>query len=262
MNESIFNVTKNLDITEKIVIKFNNINEIPVNALSGSAKEINLENNLFKKIGSNAFSSLPNLEILSLKNNSIESIDDFGLDLKSNGLHKTIYLNHNKLNATSFKEKTLPKLKNDTIFIHLEDNLIHSLTENIFKPFLVEKKHKIFLERNKFECNCSMRWVTEGPQSEHIYGVFCADKQKSIFDATPEELGCEEIATTLTTKLMTEPTTAKAITLTTPAKAITLTTPAKATTLTTPAKAITLTTPAKATTLPTTAKTEETTLPP
>ncbi len=207
MNESIFNVMKNLNITEKIVINFNNINEIPKNALNSSAKEINLENNRFKKIGSNAFSSLPNLEILSLKNNSIESIDDFGLDLKSNEFHKTIYLNHNKLNETSFKEKSLPKLKDDSVFIHLEDNLIHNLTENIFKPFLVEEKHKVFFERNQFKCNCSMRWINEEPQSKHIYGVFCADKQKSIFDTTPEELGCKEVATTFTTKLMTEPTT-------------------------------------------------------
>jgi hypothetical protein len=207
MNESIFNVIKNLNITEKMVINFNNLNEIPMNALNSSAKEINMENNRIKKILSNAFSSLPNLEILSLKNNSIESIDDFGLNLKSNEFHKTIYLNHNKLNVASFKEKSLPKLKDDSVFIHLEDNLIHSLTDNIFKPFLVEEKHKIFFERNQFECDCSMRWIAEEPQSNHIYGVFCADKQKSIFDATPKELGCKETTTEPTTPPTTQPAT-------------------------------------------------------
>jgi hypothetical protein len=190
-DKSIFTALKNLNITEKIEMNSNNFSVIPENAFKSSAKQINLFLNYIKKIGSNAFSSLPNLEFLNLKNNLIDGIDNYGLNFTTNKMNKTISLFNNRLSSKSFADNSLPKLANNSITINLKENFIDKLPEKVFKPFLQEDRHTILLDNNQIKCDCDMKWIIEEPQSNHINDVYCVDKKKSIFDLDSEEFNCQ-----------------------------------------------------------------------
>jgi hypothetical protein len=208
-DKSIFTAMKNLNITEMIQMNFNNFSVIPENAFESSAKQINLVYNYIRKIGSNAFSSLPNLEFLNLKNNLIDAIDNYGLNFTMNKLNKTISLFNNRLSSKSFADNSLPKLANNSMTINLKENFIDKLPEKVFKPFLQEEIHTILLDNNQVKCDCDMKWIIEEPQSNHINDIYCVDKKKSIFDLDSEEFGCQQTSHNMneitTEKIRTEP---------------------------------------------------------
>jgi hypothetical protein len=198
LNQSIFAIMASLNISNTINLNKNSISEIPANAFKGLVSKIDLTENSIKKIGSNAFSSLTRLENLTLDYNLIDFLDNYSLNFSSNKLHKIIKLNNNNISSESFSDNFLPKLENNRINIHFEDNLIDSLPEKAFRQFLGENGHKIFLDRNPVKCDCDMKWIIDRPQSNHIFEVFCKEKQKSIFDLTPEEFECNKTKTTVT----------------------------------------------------------------
>jgi hypothetical protein len=193
-DKSIFTAMKNLNITERIEMNFNNFSVIPENAFNSSAKQIDLFYNFIKKIGSNAFSSSPNLEFLNLKNNLIDTIDNYGLNFTTNKMNKTISLFNNRLSSKSFAVNSLPKLANNSITINLKENFIDKLPEKVFKPFLQEESHTILLDNNQIKCDCYMKWIIEEPQSNHINDVYCVDKKKSIFDLDSKEFNCQYVS--------------------------------------------------------------------
>ncbi len=45
-----------------------------------------------------------------------------------------------------------------------------------------------------------MKWITREPQSKHVYSIDCIDIDKSIFELTPEELGCESTTNATTSE--------------------------------------------------------------
>jgi hypothetical protein len=196
IDEKIFSVIKNLDISEGIRINYNNLSTIPENAFKGLAKEIHLEYNFIERIGSNAFTLLPNLETLDMNNNLIDTIEKFGLNFAPNKMNKTISLFKNRLSSKSFVVDSLPRMQNDSIVINLEENLIENLPEFVFKPFLEGENHVIYFDRNGFKCDCSLKWILGEPQSDHVYDIYCSDKKKSVFDLINEEFGCPTIPPT------------------------------------------------------------------
>jgi hypothetical protein len=190
LNESIFSLEKNLKVSEAINLSSNNISSVPSDLFKSNAINIHLENNFIRKIESYAFSSLPNLEILNISNNMIDNIEHNGLYFITNKKQKIIFLNNNRLTASSFASNFIPRLSGDSVVLHLEDNKIGNLSEYIFRPFLGEDRHKIYMDNNPVECDCNMKWITEEPQSKHVYSIDCNDIDKSIFELTDDELGC------------------------------------------------------------------------
>jgi hypothetical protein len=74
----------------------------------------------------------------------------------------TVLLNNNKLKydvLNNFKES----LKSSANFkLHLENNEISDLPENIYKDILKSGKVKLFLNNNNFLCkNCTLSWLLE-----------------------------------------------------------------------------------------------------
>jgi hypothetical protein len=190
LNESIFSLEKNLKVSEAINLSSNNISSVPWDIFKSNAINIHLENNFIRKIESNVFSSLPNLEILNISNNLIDNIEHNGLYFITNKKQKIIFLNNNRLTASSFASNFISRLSGDSVVLHLEDNKIENLPEYIFRPFLGGDRHKIYMDNNPVECNCSMKWITEEPQSKHVYSIDCNGIDKSIFELADDELGC------------------------------------------------------------------------
>ncbi len=200
LNDSIFSLLKYLKISDEIRFDGNDMKEIPSDAFDSDAKSITLDHNRIERIHSNAFSSLPYLTHLSIDHNLIDSIEKNGLNFSVNNFRSMIVsLNNNKLTANSFSTHSLPKLKEISVSLHLENNHLTEFPEDVFRNFVEENQHKIYLNGNMFDCDCNIKWIIDKPQSNHVFSVYCDDKQKSVFSMKSEEFICKETEKTTET---------------------------------------------------------------
>jgi hypothetical protein len=202
-SSELFSIAKSLVNTEILDFSENSLSEIPQNAFTpepnlGSKsllKDLILSNNKINRIGSNAFDGLPHLTLLELDNNLINKIDDnafqFSLDSKESNRKLVIILNDNKLETNSFNENTFKAQNNIQISLHLLNNLLTKLPEKIFRPFVSNYLNELRLFGNKFECDCSMKWLLDTNVIKNIFDVLCNNKGlKSIYDLKVTDLGC------------------------------------------------------------------------
>ncbi len=203
ISSELFSVAKSLVNTEILDLSENSLLEIPQNAFNSELKmssksqlkNLILSNSKIKRIGSNAFESLPHLTLLELDNNLINKIDDnafqFSIDSKEPNHKLVIILNKNKLETNSFTENTFRTQNNISISLHLQNNLLTKLSEKIFRPFVANSSNELKLFGNKFECDCDMKWLLDTNVSKNIYDVLCHNKGlKSIYDLKITDLEC------------------------------------------------------------------------
>ncbi len=204
---SLFAMFRSLEMTEEIEFNFEDLTEIPENAFkpnNGSDTKlfiINLKENNISKIGSNAFNGLSNLVDIELENNSLTTIDDW-LNFPPNpNKIRNVILANNKLNDKSFNTSTFKSEENIFINLNLANNMITKFPENIFAKYFTNGRNIIDLDKNKMECDCSMKWILDNSSklSKLIQNFDCANiksENKNIFSLTTTLLGCAEEKTT------------------------------------------------------------------
>ncbi len=178
----IFDLARHLEPSETIEFDNNNLTEVPEtglmlnsNSSSKSLKHIYLNSNKITKILNSSFEGLRNLEILSLNNNQISKIDETGLKF-GDGINVTVLLNNNHLTYEAFKgiKESNPNIIH--LSLHLENNRIDDLPENIFKEILETEKIELFLNDNNFKCkNCTLGWLLDlkGDAYNNFHSVYC-----------------------------------------------------------------------------------------
>jgi len=202
-DNSIFELARNLEPNETIDFGHNKLREMPENAFnSGNMKvlRIYLDNNNITKIGSNAFIGLKSLTNLTISYNSISETEKDSLLFESNtNTNITVLLNNNKLKydvLNNFKES----LKSSANFkLHLENNEISDLPQNIYKDILKSGKVELFFNNNNFLCkNCTLSWLLEEEfakkYSDKIHSVFCSDGEtkQPLFQMDKKDM-CHQI---------------------------------------------------------------------
>ncbi len=181
-DKKIFDLARRLEPSETIEFDNNSLTEVPEggfmlnsNSSSQSLKHIYLNNNKITKILNYAFEGFKNLEILSLNNNQISKIDKNGLKF-GDGINVTVLLNNNKLTYEAFKgiNESNPNITH--LSLHLENNTIDDLPQDIFKEILETEKIELFLNDNNFKCkNCTLEWLLDlkGDAYNNFHSVYC-----------------------------------------------------------------------------------------
>jgi hypothetical protein len=212
---------RSLQLTDELEFQFNDITEIPENAFkpnngsNTSLFDINLSHNQISKIGLNAFYGLDNLGDIQLQYNNLTTIDNC-LNFPPNKYRRNIMLGNNQLTANSFNVSYLKSEENMFMSIFVENNKFTTFPENIFSKYFANGKNEISLDGNKFECDCSMKWILDNSTklSKLIHDLYCANKyNKNIFSLNAEDLGCAEVNTSSTASPITTPKTTQVLIL-------------------------------------------------
>lgn len=196
-DKNVFQLIKNLN-PSKIDLSGNALREIPANAFySTNSDKIRLQSiildyNKLENIGSNSFYGLMQLNQLSLNHNSISMIADNGLRFSSSSTPRQLFvsLNNNRLKTTSFTARSIQAVANVSISLHLENNQLESINENVFKSFINEMNNDLDFNGNHFVCDCSMKWILNFSLRNNILNVDCSDRGKSIFELKESEFQC------------------------------------------------------------------------
>jgi hypothetical protein len=207
---SLFPMIKNLMNINFIDLSRNAITEIPSfafkpnnSSLISKLREIKLNVNNITTIASNSFNGLKELTLVSLTFNQINKVDENGLTLDSELMNHeiTIDLSYNKLIDKSFSAKSFEnKQKNNIkIVLHLNNNSLTKLDQNIFIHFFDNRRNYLELMHNKFVCDCDMKWIQNLSVSKNIisHTIDCDNFQnKSLFILTDSQLNCPPMSST------------------------------------------------------------------
>jgi Leucine-rich repeat (LRR) protein len=203
---SVHKLLKNLELTETIQMDGNGINSLPNNAFNPNSKVKNLyfHNNKIERIRTNTFFGLQELTYIILNNNKIHRMEENALNFSpqknlSNIIH--VFINDNNLTTSSFKNTTFERNEKISVELHLENNNINQLKEEVFEPFLSSGKNTLYLADNDFDCDCHMKWLLINEMARNnTYSVACNEQKKSLFKLDPKDLKCESSSTVSTTK--------------------------------------------------------------
>jgi hypothetical protein len=115
-----------------------------------------------------------------------------------------VFINDNNLTTSSFTNTTFGRNENFSIELHLTNNNINQLKEEVFEPFFSNGKNTLYLADNDFDCDCHMQWLLNNEMARNnTYYVACNEQKKSLFKLEPKDLKCEPSSTVSTTKLTT-----------------------------------------------------------
>ena len=163
----LLSVFKNFVFLQNLVIKENQIERISRktfnNELQIYLKAIDLSSNRITSVEDYAFYSLMNLNYLNLSNNSLIELNANSFTLREwSTTPLQLYLNRNQLSANQLSEELFKKTNiKRPVILFLQNNKMHFLSENIFRPFLeYEKNYFIDIGDNPFLCDCERhKWL-------------------------------------------------------------------------------------------------------
>lgn len=181
-NNSIYQLTNQLQVTEYVDFDFNALVEVPPYAFNdqlennlprqpvekisnnqptkATFKKLVLSNNKIEKISSNAFHLLESCNEIYLNQNRLKYVSTRGFNLansRPNPTNLRIMLNQNQLTSNSFENDFISLKDNINLFVDLSKNNIIELKEGIFRP-LLEKNIMIDFSSNPLNCQ-SIDWL-------------------------------------------------------------------------------------------------------
>jgi Leucine-rich repeat (LRR) protein len=193
---SVHKILMHLESTKTIQMDGNGIDSLPSYAFNpkSQVKHLYFHNNQIESIATNTFWGLKELTYIILDNNKIHRIEDNGLNFSpQKNLSNIIYVSiaNNNLTTSSFTNTTFERNEKVSVELHLENNNINSLKEEVFEPFLSNGKNTLYLADNDFDCDCHMQWLLRNKVAkDNTYNVGCNNQKKSLFKLDPNDLKC------------------------------------------------------------------------
>ncbi|XP_054165835.1 leucine-rich repeat-containing G-protein coupled receptor 6-like [Oppia nitens] len=186
---SIFEAIRYLKNLKSLKIVRSKITEIPDNAFTGKLGQLSDlstidfsggQGGVITQVGEKAFNDLPNVQLIDLSRHRISSIKSHGFEITlpiKNSL--LINLEHNALKNNSFGNSCLKT--NVKTELRLGENInLHCLNEEVFEPFLVNRRNKtedniIDLTITPIDCSKCNLWLLENEVNLNL-----RDKLKNI----------------------------------------------------------------------------------
>lgn len=172
-----FESLRSLKNLRSVAIMNSGLTKIPTKGFGDfhQLEVINLERNNINEIGLMAFSQLPRLQRLEFTGNNLSSLQYGVLNTTTTTYDVIVILVDNNI------EKVLPGafvgLKSNNI--HLENNKLNLLKQDIFEPLLDDMMHhgggKLYVTENPILCDDSIKWLLTKPKNyqEQIFGLDC-----------------------------------------------------------------------------------------
>jgi hypothetical protein len=134
-----------------------------VNGIQEKLTNLSFDKNIITKVGSSAFSELPNLKSLYFNWNPFETIQSNAFEFRKDSNETlTISFHYTKLDGAGFETGTFNDLKRPTVLLFgLMDNLKY-LEKKVFQPFFETNIHnKIAFESSEhIDCDdCRSYWL-------------------------------------------------------------------------------------------------------
>jgi len=178
----LFELINNLHPKHTLDMAFLGITEIPNNAFSLNSEIMHMfiqHNPHLQRIGSYAFSFLPNLLNLIMHSNVLTYIDSHAFDLSSVHDDVELDLSWNNLSQASFTNTSFGTQGRAPYEVILWANKFTSLPSNVFRSHLgtINGIGKLYLHDNPIVCDCHVRWIRDDNLAAVIPTVPCSDKQ-------------------------------------------------------------------------------------
>ncbi|XP_017791348.1 PREDICTED: leucine-rich repeat transmembrane protein FLRT1-like [Habropoda laboriosa] len=152
-----------LETLNELVIRENIIKEAQLNLLEDVASTLSSlefsraieDREVLRNITGG--SKLPNLQILSIRGNSISTIDDklfSGVPAVT-----SLYLDSSKIETVS--EHTLEPMASSLSQIILTDNSISTLPAGLLDPVISRQNFLMMIQRNPWHCVCDLKWMQD-----------------------------------------------------------------------------------------------------
>ena len=188
LDETFYDILSSFVNVEFIYLNDIGFNEIPskafrpLNGYQNNLKTLLLDQDL-TKIGSYAFSNLKNLTTLSLKCNSLNSIQDYAFEFEGySDKQLEIDFRYN-WNFSIFNETTFRNIRRPTE-LQIWDRLNgYYLEEKVFLPFLLENEENSIKLTNVevFDCNdCRNYWIKYNRNITQRVTANCSNKKQLI----------------------------------------------------------------------------------
>ena len=182
---------KNIDV---LSLDFNNITEIPSNALAHHdlLEDVTLRGPSIKKIGDNPFQYLTILNTLEITQTNIDYIPEnaFNFKNKNDGQLVFIFNDNNLINSSSFAVNSLNHFQKRAVdFYYLSKTKtkdLQYLEEKVFLPFLLSNNRSLIsLVGLRFDCtDCRSYWLVKNPLMKHRVNDFVCTDGKTFADKT------------------------------------------------------------------------------
>jgi len=178
----LFDLINNLKPKHSLDMAKLGITEIPNNAFSLNAEIMHMfiqHNPKLARIGSYAFSFLPNLLNLIMHTNVLSIIDSHAFDLSSVHDDVELDLSWNQLSQTSFTNTSFGAQGRAPYEVILWANKFTSLPSNVFRTHLgvANGIGRLYLHDNPIICDCHVKWIRDDNLASIIPNVPCTDKQ-------------------------------------------------------------------------------------
>lgn len=188
---SLFGAVKKFTNIVVLSLDFNNITEIPSNALSqhNLLEDVTLRGPSIRKIGDKPFQYLRILNTLEMTQTNIDYIPEnaFYFINKNNGNLVFIFNDNNRIDSRSFAENSLINFKRNVNFYYLsktKEKDLQYLDERVFLPFLLSNSGSLLnVLGHRFDCNdCRSFWLVKNPTLKHRVNYFVCSDNKTFSD--------------------------------------------------------------------------------
>lgn len=170
------------------------VDQIPSNAIKpidgsqSKLKSLILSSERFLTVKSNAIENLVNLQSITIGKTKINKFEkeSFKLNGKSDKI-LIIYFHELTLTGDSFENGTFDGINRNKSVIVFQYTKINYLAEQVFKPFLENKKNLVqfsLIFNPEIDCDdCRNYWIIRDHLQEQIYYPFCKQNNKlTLFD--------------------------------------------------------------------------------
>jgi hypothetical protein len=194
----LFELVNNLHPKHSLDMARLGITEIPNNAFTLNSELMHIfiqHNPKLQRIGSYAFSFLPNLLNLIMHTNVLTAIDSHAFDLSSVHDDVEVDLSFNQLTQSSFTNMTFGVQGRAPAEVILWANKLTSLPSNVFRSHLgvANGIQKLYLHDNPIVCDCHVRWIRDDNLAAVVPNVPCTDRQgRNLFTLEINELPATE----------------------------------------------------------------------
>ena len=191
---SLFGAVKKFGQLVVLSLDFNNITEIPSNALSHHnwLEDVTLRGPSITKIGEKAFQYLRILNTLEITQTNIDYIPEnaFYFEIQDKGGLVFIFNDNYKINSSSFSPNCLSHFhKRGVGFYYLSKTKVKDLQyldEKVFLPFLLSNNSSaVSMVGLRFDCtDCRSYWLVKNPVLKHRVNEFVCTDGKTFADKT------------------------------------------------------------------------------